>query len=509
MTNNNERKNGAMLSYVSIILSTLIQLLYTPLLLKMLGQSEYGLYSLVSSIIGYLTVLDLGFGNAIVVFTAKYRAQKKYDEEQKLHGMFFVVYCVIGIISGLIGILLFFLVPTIFGGTMNDTEISKMKIMMLILAFNLTLTFIFSIYSSIINAYEKFTFQKIMSILNTIMKPLLMIPLLFLGFKSITMCVVITIVNIIVLISNYLYCKKKLSVKIRFLGFDKKLFKTIIGYSFFIFLGVIVDKINWSVDQFVLGAISGTVAVAIYNVASQINTLFVNLSTAVSGVLLPKMSKMVASHATKNELTNEFIKVGRIQYFIVFFMASALVLFGKEFIIFWVGNDYILSYYIALILIIPLCFSLIQNLGISIRQAMNKHKFGAIVNVIVAVFNVIISIFLAQKYGAIGAATGTALGIILSIIINDIYYQRVLKLNIIKFLKEICKLTLSFILPIIILILLRNVIHLQGLVYLIIFGGTYFIFYSVNAYFISMNSYEKGIVNNLVRKFLRCKNEVK
>ena len=98
MNSSSERKSGAVLSYVSIILSTLVQLLYTPLLIRMLGQSEYGLYSLVSSIIGYLTVLDLGFGNAIVVYTAKYRAQKKYDEEKKLHGMFFVVFCVIGLV---------------------------------------------------------------------------------------------------------------------------------------------------------------------------------------------------------------------------------------------------------------------------------------------------------------------------------------------------------------------------------------------------------------------------
>ena len=79
-----QRKIGAVLSYVSIFVSTLVQLLYTPLLIKMMGQGEYGLYSLVSSIIGYLTVLDLGFGNAIVVYTAKYRAQGKTEEEKKV-----------------------------------------------------------------------------------------------------------------------------------------------------------------------------------------------------------------------------------------------------------------------------------------------------------------------------------------------------------------------------------------------------------------------------------------
>ena len=143
-----------------------------------------------------------------------------------------------------------------------------------------------------------------------------MIPLLFLGFKSIAMCVVITLINTFVMISNYIYCKKKLDIKIKFYGFDKKVFKEIFFCSFFIFLGVIIDKINWSIDQFVLGAVSGTMAVSLYSVSSQINTLFINLSTALTSVMLPKMSKMVSKNASNAELTSEFIKIGRIQFII-------------------------------------------------------------------------------------------------------------------------------------------------------------------------------------------------
>ena len=60
MDNSKQRKLGAFFSYLSILVNTIIQLLYTPLLLRTLGQSEYGLYSLINSIIGYLAVLDLG-----------------------------------------------------------------------------------------------------------------------------------------------------------------------------------------------------------------------------------------------------------------------------------------------------------------------------------------------------------------------------------------------------------------------------------------------------------------
>lgn len=502
MNESAQRKSGAILSYVSIIVSTLVQLVYTPFLIRMLGQSEYGLYSLIASIIGYLTVLDLGFGNALVVYTAKYRAQQKYDEEKRLHGMFRLIFIILGLIVALIGLILFFNVNDMFSATMTPTELSKAKIMMLILTANMALTFPFSIYSSIINAYEKFTFQKVMSILNTILKPLIMIPLLFLGFKSIAMCLVLSFINLFVMISNYIYCRKKLNIKIKFKGFDKILFLEILGYSIFIFLGVVVDKVNWSVDQFILGAVSGTIAVSVYSVAAQINTLFVNLSTAVSGVFLPKMTKMVASNASTEELTNEMIKVGRIQFYIIFLMCTGFILVGKEFIKWWAGPGFNEAYFVSLILIIPVCFPLVQNLGLSIMQAMNKYKFKAITTSIMAVFNVFISYFLAKNFGATGAAIGTAVAIIVcNIILINIYYFKVIKLNIFKFWKNILIMLIKSIIPTIIAIIFINIIKLDGLWGIIIYSIFYTMIFCIISYVFIMNDYEKNLILKILQKF--------
>ena len=498
----NQRKTGAILSYVSIIINSLIQLLYTPILIKMLGQSEYGLFSLTNSVIGYLAVLDLGFGNAIIVYTAKYRALNDIESEKKLHGMFKIVFYIIGLIVMLLGLIIYFNINTFFGKTMSDIEIYKAKIMMLILTFNIGINIAFSIYSSIIIAYERFTFQKILAIICALLKPLIMIPLLFIGLKSITMTIVITFINGIMILSNFIYCKKIIGIKIKYNGFDKNLLKIVLGYSIWIFLGTIVDKINWSVDQFVLGAVSGTIAVSIYAVASQINSLFISLSSAVSGVMLPKMSKLVATKASKEEITNEFIKTGRIQYFLVFLMASGLVILGKEFIFLWVGNKYETSYYTALWLILPLCIPLIQNLGLSIMQAMNKYKFRTLAMTIMSIFNVILSIFLAKKYGPVGSAIGTAISlIIVNVIIMNIYYFKIIKIDIIKFWKEIILMTIPNIIPITIIIIMMKFLKLQGIKYIIFYGSVYCLIYAITCYFITMNSYEKGILKKFIKKF--------
>lgn len=502
MRNNSQRGSGAILSYVTIIVNTLVQLLYTPFLIRMLGQSEYGLYSMVSSVIGYLTVLDLGFGNAIVVFTSKYRAQNNTEGEQKLHGMFSVIYKVIGVIATIIGIVLFFNVDVLFGSTLNDKELSQTKIMMLILSLNIGLTFSFSIYSSIITAYEEFVFQKVLSIVNTLMKPLLMIPLLFLGFKSVAMCVVITIVNIGVLFSNFLYCQKRLNCKLKYQGFDIKIFKSIITYSIFIFLTVIVDKVNWSVDQFILGVICGTTAVSVYSIASQLTQLFINLSTAVSGVFLPKVSRMIANRANRALLTDEMIKIGRIQFLIINMMATGLILIGKEFIVWWAGKEYENAYYVALILILPACLPLIQNLGLSIMQAMNKYKFKAIMTTVIAIGNIMISVILADKYQEIGAAIGTALAqIIGNVILINIYYSKVIGLHVMRFWKEILLMFLPLMVPALIMVAIMYITSLEGLSSVIIYGVLYVVLYIIFALKFAMNDYEKNIIKNILGRF--------
>ncbi len=504
MEKSKQRKIGAILSYISIIANTIVGLVYTPFMIRTMGQSEYGLYSLISSFIGYLTVLDLGFGNAVIVYTSKYRAQKKFNEEKKLHGMFFVIFCLIALIAGILGFILCFCIPKFFGKSMTSIELEKAKILMIILTFNLVFHFIFNIFSSIITAYEEFIFQKVLNILSIFLKPVIMVPILFLGYKSIAMALVVTFINILVMISNYLFCRKKLKVQVKFSGFDKALFKMIFNYSFFIFLNILVDRINYSVDKFILGSVCGTIAVSVYSAAASINDMFVNMSGAISGVLLPKVSKMIAKKATDEEITNEFIKVGRLQFYIIFLIASGFTLLGKEFITAWVGNNYINAYYIIVILMIPLCVPLIQNLGISILQAKNKHQFRSILYIAIAVVNIIISIPLAKRYEGIGSAIGTSLAVLIGngLIIN-IYYYKKIHINTIKFWKNIIKMLIPCIIPIILIKIIMNFLDIHGYLYVFVLGSIYTSIYAIVCYMFIMNDYEKELIKKPIHKVLK------
>ena len=507
MQSSKEIKIGAILSYVIIVVNMLIGVLYTPILTEKLGQTEYGLYSLVTSVISYLTILDFGFGNAIIIYTTRYRNKNEKDKEQKLHGMFFIIYSIIGVVAGAIGAFLWLNVDKLFGNTMSADELSKAKVLMGILTFNLVLTFPLSVFSSIITSYEKFVFSKILNLIRIILNPIVMLVLLNFGFKSISLVILNTILNLGTLILNYIYCKAKLEIKLRFGKIDFKFLREIMAYSVWIFLNSIMDKINWSLDQFILGIYSGPVTVAIYSVASQLNQMYINFSTAISGVLLPKVTKMESNNATNKEFTDIFIKTGRMQFIVMALIITGFVLFGKEFIeIMWVGPEYSESYIIACVLMIPLTIPLIQNVGLNILQAKNKYKFRVIVLIVFAIINVAISVIFSKIYGGIGAAIGTAISIILGqIIFMNVFYHKKIGINIIEFWRNIIKMFIPIIICIIFSIVIKYFVPINSVPLLILQILIYIVLYCIFVWKWSMNSYERELILIPIRKLKKYK----
>lgn len=441
----NQLKAGVVLNYIVIILNTVVGLLYTPYMLRMMGQSEYGLYSLVASVIAYLTVLDLGFGNAIVRYTAKFRAEKKTEEQYEMFGMFFLLYLVIGIIAFGIGLGLYFNVGTLFGDTMTAVELGRARIMMLLLVANLAFTFPMSIWGSIIQAYEDFVFQKSLNIFRIILNTAVMICLLHFGYKAVAMVVVQTIFNVLTLVLNFIYCRKKLNIHIyfRFKHFHWGFLKEVAIYSFWIFLNAIMDRVYWSTGQFVLGAMVGTAAVAVFAIAIQLEGMYMQFSTAISSVFLPKVTAMVATNRSRKEISDLFIRTGRIQYIVLAYILSGFIIFGRQFIELWAGAGYSDAYIISLLFFIPLTVPLIQNLGITILQARNEMKFRSVLYIIIALVSLAMQIVLTRFFGGIGCAMGVSGALVVGqILIMNVYYRRRQDLDIKTFWKEISKMSI-------------------------------------------------------------------
>lgn len=489
----NQRKIGVILSYLVIFLNMFVGITYTPFLIRKLGQSEYGLYSIIHSIIVYLTVMDMGFGNAIIIYTTRYINQG--EKEDKLHGMFFLIYCIIGVVAAIIGIFLYFNINIMFENSMTALEIARAKKMMAILTINLAMTFPLSIFGNILVAHEEFIISKIIKIIQILLQPLIMIPLLLYGYKAIAMVMVLTVTNIFCLLLNMVVCFKKLDVKLKFRGFDFILLKEIFKYSFFIFLNQVIDKVNWTLDQFVLGAVAGTIATSVYSVAGQLNSMYMNFSTAISGVMLPKVTKMEDNNATNQQFTDIFVQTGRIQYILMLLIVTGFVLFGQAFINWWAGPGYEQTYIIGCILMIAVTIPLTQNIGLSILQAKNLYKYRTIIFFAIAILNLLVSILLAKWYGGIGAAIGTAMSMLLGQgVILNIYYHKVVKIDMLEFWKNIFKLSIPVIITVLLGVLINAIIVSNSIIILIIKIIIYTIIYAILMWFMGMNCYERDLI---------------
>lgn len=499
-------KAGAILNYVIIGLNTVVGLLYTPYMLRMMGQSEYGLYSLVASVIAYLTVLDLGFGNAIIRYTAKFRAEGKQEEQYEMFGMFFVLYIGIGIIAFLAGLGLYYNVDKIFGDTMSAYELDRARILMLILIFNLAITFPMSIFSSVINAYERFVFPKTINIIRIILNTVVMICLLKMGYKAIAMAVVQTIFNILTLIINYIYCKREIQIKMYFRKFNWIFLKEVSIYSFWIFLNAIMDRVYWSTGQFVLGAYVGTISVAIFAVAIHLEAMYMQFSTAISNVFLPKVTAMVTNGNDEKVISDLFIKTGRVQFVIMLLILCGFIVFGKQFIILWAGADYAEAYPITLLFFIALLIPLIQNLGITILQARNQMKFRSLLYIVIAVIALLFQILLAKRWGGLGCAYAISGALLLGQgLIMNIYYQKIQHINILAFWMNIIKMAIA---PVIVTIVAYYIVSdytEPSWMSLAISIFSFCIVYLPITFIFSLNKYEKNLLLQPLNKLKKDK----
>ena len=497
----NQIKSGIILSYASLALNNIVAIVYTPVLLRYLGQSEYGLYSLITSIIAYLTILDLGLGNTIVRYSALYKSEGKITKLYDLFGLFIKIYLGISCFVAIIGVGLYTQLDDYLIKSMNTSEIERAKTMYLFLIGNLIFTFPLSVFSSIVTAYQRFVFAKALNIIRIVLQPLIMTPLLIWGYKAVALVVVITALNLGTLIANMLYSFIKLKIRVSWNKTDPGIIREIFIFSFYIFLGVAVDKMNWSTGQIILGLTAGPSTVAVYAVAIQILLCFFGFASSISGIFLPKITEMINKHNSSELFSQLFIKIGRLQYILLLLVLMGFYFFGKSFILFWAGKDYSNAYGLSLIVMIPLMLTAIQHTGVLILQAMNRQKFRSIVYFLIAIFNIFLSWALSSQFGEYGCAISFAICMLIgNILIMNLYFERKIRLDITLFWKEIFKSVYLIISMVAFGYTLIHVINPNSIIKLcgdIIIFSTIF---TILSYYLYMNTYERHLLFNILKK---------
>lgn len=498
----NELKAGVILSYANMAISTVIPLLYTPIMLRLLGQAEYGLYSLSNSVICYLSLLTFGLGGAILRYLTKARTENNKVELEKTVGLFVVLYAVIALISFAVGVALTHFTGSFFAKGLTDLENKRLDVLIVIMSLNAAISLLCVPFSSVTICYERYIFRRIIEILSTVATPIFNLVVLYAGYASVGMAMVSTVIQLSFLLTNIAFCKSSLKIQPRFKNLPFFLLKDIFKFTAFVFISTIADLLYWSTDKVLLGAMVSSSAVAVYNIGATFNGILQNMSSAISGVFAPRVNQFVFAKHDINDFSTLMIRVGRIQYLIVSLILSGFIVFGRSFIILWAGQEYEAAYEVALLTMIPLAVPLIQNIAFTTITAQNRHQFRSVVYVILAVLNVLGTYLLIPHYGIIGAALCTCAVFLIGhgLTMNWFYYRKI-GLDIPGFWKNILKMSIVPVGLILIALPLRSHVNVElSLLNLFAEICIYTTAFCVMSWIFTMNAYEKGLITGLVRK---------
>lgn len=496
------RKLAIIVTYLTLFANTLSNLLLTPMYVHFLGIEMYGLYQMVYSVAHYILILDFGISTTMVRYISTYHAKDDYKSEQNFAAHCLGIVSVIIVAVILIGIVVNSLLLRIYPSITIDEAPTAHAIFYIMVA-TIAITIAEHFLQGIIMSYEHFSVVKATSLLKIVVKIAMTTLMLVLGLGVVSIVLADLIVSVISIILLAFYSFAILKFKVKFLHFDKALFLSVFSFMFAIFLQSVVTYVNNVVDKTILGIMTTKSAVAIYSVALTFITLFNSLPSAISGVLLPQATKLVTNFADRKSLTEFVARPGRYQFMICGAFLAGFILFGNEFIFLWSGPDTVQAWEIALIIMIPNMIPLIENTVISILDAKKKRLFRSMVLFGISLVNVIVSIILVDKYGMMGAPIGTAFAFIIGYcIIMNIYYNRVIGINVIYlFRKVFSKTWICILIAVLISLPLNLLMKSYSWLTLLIKAGMFCLAYAMALFIFGLNQNEKKDLQSMLKKF--------
>ena len=507
--NRSQIKAGVILSYLNIGIGNIIPLFYTPLMLSLLGQNEYGLYKIASSMTSYLSLMALGIGSAVTRYMIKAREEGGKEAEELTFGLFHVIFQGIAIMTCIVGAVIVLKLDVFYDASLTASQLARMKILVALMVLNMAVGFSATSYNAAVITHECFVFVQGINVLSTIGLPILNIVFLVLGSGTIGMAFVALAVNICIRVAYVIYVKKKLQLKPCYQKMPQGYIFDILKFSFWILVGNLAGQLYNATDTVIIGAIPNlaTVGAAIYNVGTTFSNMMFSLAQVVPTLFSPKANRMVFAGATDRQLSDLVIKVGRLQAYIVALVAFGFIAFGQPFIQWYAGEEYRQSYWVAVIIMIPNCIPLVQSVAHSVMQAKNLHRFRAILYLIIAIVNVVATALLIKPFGLIGAALPTGIAFIIGhgIILNIYYWKRV-GIDIPRFWKKILPIFITAAGLSIVTISVSYQVDFYNISIMI--GGIviYTVLYFVAVWFWVADCSEKELIKNVI---MRSINDIK
>lgn len=432
-TGGRQLKIGVILSYALVLINALYGVFITPYIIGCLGDAEYGVYKTISALSASMMVLDLGIGSTVMRYISKYKAAKEEDKIPNFLAMMLLQAVVLCGAVLAVGCVIFFLIDPMYAKTFTDAQTQKAQALFVVLLVNMALHVIQNVFNGIIMGCNKMIFGNGIKLVRLLTRIGALFALLAFFKDSMVIVVLDLVLTAAFLLAEIFYVFLKLQIRVKLERFEKSLFFESGKYTLLMFLTSIAAQVNNNLDNVLIGALSGAEFVTVYSIGLMIFSMYENLSTSISGIMLPTVTNALHKEDGLKKVQDLVVQAGRVQFILLGAAAVGFAIIGKEFLHLWLGEGYDDVYIITLILMIPSLFELCVNVCLSILRAKNMLSFRTGILFASTALNALVTVIAVSCWNYIGAAIGTATSFIVgSILVMNIYYYKKLKLPMLK-----------------------------------------------------------------------------
>ncbi|MCM1142757.1 MAG: oligosaccharide flippase family protein, partial [Muribaculum sp.] len=319
----NQIKTGAIISYAALGINILTGIFYTPWMIHSIGRDDFGLYTLAMSVIS-LFVFDFGLSSSVTRFIAKYLALGRQDLADRCLGLVYKLYIYLDIVLFVVLCGIYFFIPQIYEKLTPD-EISKFKVIYIIAAIYSVISFPFIPVNGILTAHEKIIQLKSADVFQKLFIVISMTICLLMGYGLYALVMINAIAGILCIGYKLIVIRKITPQKVEWGYSNKSELKNIASYSSWVTVIALAQRCIFNLAPSILGIFSGATAIAILGIAITIEGYCFTFSSAINGIFLPKVSRIVVKE--DGNVLPLMIKVGRLQLTVVALIVIAFIFY--------------------------------------------------------------------------------------------------------------------------------------------------------------------------------------
>lgn len=398
--------------YLAIAIETFIGLVLLPFNLAHLGTAAYGLWVLTASVTLHFSLLDLGYGGALVKFIAQYRAHRNARALNEIASTLFLVFTACGVVAYGIAAGLAFNLEHVFRLTPEQAQTGQW--ILLIVAVHVAVNFPFSVYGGVVAGFQRIDANNFTAMTTSVVAALVNVAVLLAGYGLVMLVAATTTVRVL---AYFVYRQNARRIfpelRIRPSLFRRERLKEVTGFSIYSSIIDWANKLNYQIDAVVIGVMLGPTAVAVWAPAERIISGTQRLTNQLNGVLFPVIVDSDASQQ-QERLQRILIEGTRLSLATVVPIAVVLIVLAEPLVQAWLGTR-AASVAGCIPVMQILAFAVVIRVGNATGNTLLKgagqHRFVAWVNLGTGAVNVLLSVLLVKPFGLPGVAFGTLLPI--------------------------------------------------------------------------------------------------